>query len=80
MNCASSSKGDYGLLRKPKNLVRDVDIDYNGMASGVISTVQQVGAALGVVLVGILFGAALATNDGTTVSASAFVTKLPTSR
>lgn len=31
-----------------------------GMASGVISTVQQVGAALGVAVVGILFGAALA--------------------
>jgi len=29
------------------------------MASGVISTVQQVGAALGVAVVGILFGAAL---------------------
>ena len=30
-----------------------------GMASGVISTLQQVGAALGVALVGILFGAAI---------------------
>lgn len=30
-----------------------------GMASGVISTLQQVGAALGVAVVGILFGAAL---------------------
>lgn len=36
-----------------------------GMASGVISTLQQVGAALGVAAVGILFGAALgAGSDG----------------
>ncbi|MFA5493831.1 MAG: MFS transporter [Porticoccaceae bacterium] len=36
-----------------------VDEARAGMASGVISTVQQVGAALGVAVVGILFGAAL---------------------
>ncbi|HAV1630907.1 TPA: MFS transporter [Enterobacter hormaechei subsp. steigerwaltii] len=49
-----------------------------GMASGVISTVQQVGAALGVAVVGILFSAALATGQGATppaaLYASAFVT------
>ena len=31
-----------------------------GMASGVVATLQQVGAALGVAVVGVLFGAALA--------------------
>lgn len=40
-----------------------VDEAQAGMASGVISTVQQVGAALGVAVVGILFSAALAGND-----------------
>ncbi|MFG6177846.1 MFS transporter [Halomonas sp. THAF12] len=48
-----------------------------GMASGVISTVQQVGAALGVAVVGILFGAVLAADDGIVAQAdhyaSAFV-------
>lgn len=48
-----------------------------GMAAGVISTVQQVGAALGVAVVGILFSAALDTGDGAAVQAgqytSAFV-------
>jgi len=48
-----------------------------GMASGVISTVQQVGAALGVAVVGILFGAVLAAGDGMAAQAdqyaSAFV-------
>ncbi|WP_066416811.1 MFS transporter [Bordetella ansorpii] len=37
-----------------------VDENQAGMASGVISTVQQVGAALGVAVVGILFGSTLA--------------------
>lgn len=36
-----------------------VDERQAGMASGVVSTLQQVGAALGVAMVGILFGAAL---------------------
>lgn len=36
-----------------------VDEAESGMASGVISTVQQVGAALGVAVVGILFHGAL---------------------
>lgn len=36
-----------------------VDEAASGMASGVISTVQQVGAALGVAVVGILFHGAL---------------------
>jgi hypothetical protein len=46
-----------------------------GMASGVISTLQQVGAALGVALVGILFGAALGEGAGLQAAryASAFV-------
>ncbi|MCM2506050.1 MFS transporter [Aureimonas altamirensis] len=46
-----------------------------GMASGVISTLQQVGAALGVAAVGILFGAALdAGSDGqAALYATAFV-------
>lgn len=35
-----------------------------GMAAGVISTVQQVGAALGVAVVGMLFGSALANSGG----------------
>jgi len=54
-----------------------VDEAQAGMASGVVSTVQQVGAALGVAVVGILFGAALA-EDGMAAQAgsyaSAFVT------
>jgi predicted MFS family arabinose efflux permease len=37
-----------------------VDEADSGMASGVVSTVQQVGAALGVAVVGILFNGALA--------------------
>ncbi|MFC7421734.1 MFS transporter [Iodobacter arcticus] len=48
-----------------------------GMASGVIATVQQIGAALGVAVVGILFGAALIGDHDTTARAgeyaSAFV-------
>jgi hypothetical protein len=35
-----------------------------GMASGVISTVQQVGAALGVAVVSMLFSTALAASGG----------------
>ncbi|WP_323664052.1 MFS transporter [Pectobacterium carotovorum] len=50
-----------------------VDEVQAGMASGVISTVQQVGAALGVAVVGILFGAALATGDGAVVQAGQYV-------
>ncbi|MFJ5316798.1 MFS transporter [Pectobacterium versatile] len=50
-----------------------VDEVQAGMASGVISTVQQVGAALGVAVVGILFGAALATGDGVVAQASQYV-------
>lgn len=44
-----------------------------GMASGVISTVQQVGAALGVAVVGILFSAALAAADGVAAQANQYV-------
>lgn len=48
-----------------------------GMASGVISTLQQVGAALGVALVGMAFGSALGADYGTVASpeqyTSAFV-------
>ncbi|MGB3882255.1 MAG: MFS transporter [Diaphorobacter nitroreducens] len=43
-----------------------------GMASGVISTVQQVGAALGVAVVGILFAAALAGDGGVAAQASQY--------
>ena len=54
-----------------------VDEAQAGMASGVISTVQQVGAALGVAVVGILFAAALTADEGMAaqagVYASAFV-------
>ncbi|MEL0577916.1 MFS transporter [Pectobacterium punjabense] len=50
-----------------------VDGPQAGMASGVISTVQQVGAALGVAVVGILFGSALATGDGAVVQAGQYV-------
>lgn len=54
-----------------------VDEAQAGMASGVISTVQQVGAALGVAVVGILFSAALAADGGAAAQAgqyaSAFV-------
>lgn len=40
-----------------------VDKAQAGMASGMIATVQQIGAALGVAVVGALFGAALASGD-----------------
>ena len=54
-----------------------VEEEQAGMASGIISTMQQVGAALGVAVVGILFGTVLAAgNDSTTLAdhyASAFV-------
>lgn len=68
-----------GLIMTPLlNLVLGfVDESRAGMAAGVISTVQQVGAALGVAVVGILFSAALAAADGTVAQAehyaSAFV-------
>lgn len=50
-----------GLIMTPLlNLVLGfVDKAQAGMASGVISTLQQIGAALGVAVVGMLFGAAL---------------------
>jgi MFS family permease len=54
-----------------------VDETEAGMASGVISTFQQVGAALGVAVVGILFSASLAHGNGSAAQAgqyaSAFV-------
>ena len=51
-----------------------VDAPQAGMASGVISTVQQVGAALGVAVVGILFAATLDDGGGTAAAyARAFV-------
>ncbi|PRB82667.1 MFS transporter [Pseudomonas sp. MYb185] len=55
-----------GLIMTPLlNLVLGfVEEAQAGMASGVISTVQQVGAALGVAVVGILFSTALAASDG----------------
>lgn len=55
-----------------------VDKTQAGMASGVVSTVQQVGVALGVAVVGILFSEALVTHAGTLTQAGqyadAFVT------
>jgi len=69
-----------GLIMTPLlNLVLGfVDEAKAGMASGVISTVQQIGAALGVAVVGILFRAGLAVGDETTAQAgqyaSAFIT------
>ncbi|KND59121.1 putative transmembrane efflux protein [Candidatus Burkholderia verschuerenii] len=55
-----------------------VDEAKAGMASGVISTVQQVGAALGVAVVGILFSSVLSAAHGASTAAglyaSAFVT------
>jgi EmrB/QacA subfamily drug resistance transporter len=68
-----------GFIMTPLlNLVLgSVDEAQAGMASGVISTVQQVGAALGVAVVGILFSASLAKGDGAAAQAgqyaSAFV-------
>ncbi|WP_237881230.1 MFS transporter [Pseudomonas sp. PGPR40] len=68
-----------GLIMTPLlNLVLGfVDEAQAGMASGVISTVQQVGAALGVAVVGILFSTALVAGDGEVAQAdqyaSAFV-------
>jgi len=69
-----------GFIMTPLlNLVLSfVDEAQAGVASGVISTVQQVGAALGVAVVGILFGgAALASSDSAIAQAcqyaSAFV-------
>ncbi|GLY62176.1 MFS transporter [Pectobacterium carotovorum subsp. carotovorum] len=50
-----------------------VDEVQAGMASGVISTVQQVGAALGVAVVGILFGTALATGDDAVAQTGQYV-------
>lgn len=50
------------LLNLLLGFVEDTQI---GMASGVLSTLQQVGAALGVALVSILFGTTLATDSAT---------------
>lgn len=68
-----------GLIMTPLlNLVLGlVEETHAGMASGVISTVQQVGAALGVAVVGMLFAGALAASDAGAAQAgryaSAFV-------
>lgn len=45
-----------------------------GMASGVISTLQQVGAAFGVAVVGIFFGAALEIGENAQVTAALYAT------
>lgn len=50
-----------------------VDEARAGMAAGVISTVQQVGAALGVAVVGILFSAALVAGDSGGAQADHYV-------
>jgi len=67
-----------GLIMTPLlNLVLGfVDESASGMASGIVSTVQQVGAALGVAVVGILFKTALSDAQATSVTelyVSAFV-------
>lgn len=68
-----------GLIMTPLlNLVLGfVEDRQAGMASGIVATLQQVGAALGVAVVGILFGEALASGSGTNshahLYASAFV-------
>lgn len=68
-----------GLIMTPLlNLVLSfVDESASGMASGIVSTVQQVGAALGVAVVGILFKSAISgtqTPPEAGQYASAFVT------
>ena len=64
-----------GVIMTPLlNLVLGfVDEAQAGMAAGVISTVQQVGAALGVAVVGILFAAALAVDVGVAAQARHYV-------
>ncbi|SNB71227.1 MULTISPECIES: MFS transporter [unclassified Pseudomonas] len=64
-----------GLVMTPLlNLVLAlVDEAKAGMASGVISTVQQVGAALGVAVVGIFFAAALPGAESSFVQAGQYV-------
>lgn len=64
-----------GLVMTPLlNLVLAlVDDAKAGMASGVISTVQQVGAALGVAVVGIFFAAALPGAEGSFVQTGQYV-------
>ncbi|WP_458729656.1 hypothetical protein [Pseudomonas brenneri] len=49
-----------------------VDDAQAGMTSGVISTAQQVGAALGVAVVGILFSATLVAGGGGVAQADRF--------
>lgn len=65
-----------GFIMTPLlNLVLgSVDEAQAGMASGVISTVQQVGAAVGVAVVGILFRAVLADGDGAGMQAGQYAT------
>ena len=64
-----------GLIMTPLlNLVLGfVDEARAGMASGLISTVQQIGAALGVAVVGILFRTGLAAGDETIVREGHYV-------
>ncbi|WP_444878346.1 MFS transporter [Citrobacter koseri] len=71
--------GQGSVMTPLLNLVLGfVEEEQAGMASGVISTVQQVGAALGVAVVGILFSAAISSGQSTVTPAglyaSAFVT------
>ncbi len=63
-----------GLIMTPLlNLVLGfVPAAQAGMASGVIATLQQIGAALGVAVVGMLFGAALAADAGTVGQAARY--------
>ena len=63
-----------GLIMTPLlNLVLGfVPAAQAGMASGVIATLQQIGAALGVAVVGMLFAAALAADAGTAGQAARY--------
>lgn len=63
-----------GLIMTPLlNLVLGlVDVEQAGMASGVMSTVQQVGAALGVALILIVFGAVLKATGGAAAPAASY--------
>ncbi|MRW94083.1 MFS transporter [Duganella sp. FT80W] len=66
--------GQGSVMTPLLNLVLGVvDEAQAGMASGLISTVQQVGAALGVAVVGMLFGAQLAAVDGWAAPAARYV-------
>jgi EmrB/QacA subfamily drug resistance transporter len=63
-----------GILQTPliNSILSRVSPDNAGMASGVLSTAQQVGGALGVAVIGMLFFGALGGEEGTGAFAHAF--------